>query len=163
MMKFIQSFINRVSSRTPRNPNEFVKKFMEDSDKERAQLEMIYKNNAILQVDPLKFVPSWFKFVNKNEQEYNNGYVLFFVQDKDDFTSNGMEKKLEFNNGKGFLKIDEFHGKDPVITIAKLIPETKDYLSLGIEMRKFIDTFYSFKERNPSILFNIRYLEDVKG
>ncbi|WP_375334363.1 hypothetical protein [Flagellimonas sp. C4] len=155
--------MNIFKGKEPRNPNEFVEKFIRDVTKERAQLEMIYKNRIILQVDSLKWVPSWFKLCDKNEKDYADGYVVFFVEDEKDHQANERHHLTKSDQDNGVLKMDEMHGEDPVVTIAKFLQSTKDHTVLAVEMRNFIDRFYSFEEENPNIMFNIRYLKGVEG
>ncbi len=147
----------------PRNPNEFVKKFIKDSKQERAQLEMIYKREIILQVDSLRFVPSWFKITDKKKENYKDGFVIFFTKDAQDFQKNYEKKYSRFFQDNDLVKIEEMHNEEPVITVAKFLESNDDHFILANEMKIFIDAFYLFKELNPSILFNIRYLTDVPG
>jgi hypothetical protein len=55
------------------------------------------------------------------------------------------------------------HNDKTVITVGKFLASIDNHLTLANEMKNFIDGFYSFKETNPSILFNIRYLTGVPG
>lgn len=141
----------------PSSPNEFVQKFIYDSKKSRVQLEMIYNKDIILQVDSLKFTTSWFKIVNIEPKDYQDGYVIFFLLDKEN-----LSKNLNFQNYKNseldMIKIEEMHGSTEVITFAKFI---KHNTNLAQHMREIINGVYSFKEQNPQILFNLRYLDDV--
>lgn len=123
---------------------------------------MIYQNEVILQVDPLHFVPSWFKITDKSKADFKNGYVLFFVKNTEDFTPSYAEEQLKSAEYGTFVKIEEMYEEQPVITIAKFIPKTENHIILANEMKKFIDRFYSFKERNPSILFNNPYLPNLE-
>lgn len=162
-MKLVNKFLSNFFKRKPRTPNEFVKKFVTDARKERAQLELIYNKEVIVQVDSLKFVPSWFKITNKSENVYTNGYVIFFVKEKKNYENNFKHKYLHNLKEFDLIKVNETHNNQDVITIGKFVPEIEDHISLAIEMKKFIDIFYSFNETNPSIIFNIRYLTDVPG
>lgn len=157
----ILKLISNLFRGSPWNPNEFVKKYVEDSHKERAQLEMIYEKEIILQVDSLKFVPSWFKVAKVDKDKYENGYVIFSVWNREgNFPAH---YKPDVRYGDDYLKIEELHGNTPVVTSAKFVDSTIDFMSLAIEMKKFIDNFYSFEEPDPSILFNIRYLKGMEG
>ena len=80
-MKILNYILNLFRSQ-PRSPNDFVKKFINESKFNRVQLEMIYQNRIILQVDSLKFVPSWFEITEVDSDFYKNGYVVFFILEK---------------------------------------------------------------------------------
>jgi hypothetical protein len=162
-MGILRSLMNVFSAGEPRNPNGFVKKFIKDSKEERAQLEMIYKRDVILQVDSLRFVPSWFKITDKTQESYKNGYVIFFTKDVEDFRKNFAKKYAQFSEKHDLVKIEETHNDQAVVTIGKFLVSADSHLPLANEMKNFIDKFYSFKEINPSILFNIRYLSGVPG
>lgn len=162
-MGILENLMRVFISAEPRNPNEFVKKFIKDSKQERAQLEMIYDRDIILQVDSLRFVPSWFKITDKKEEHFKNGYVIFFTKDVKDFQKGYAKKYSRFSQESDLIKIEEKHNDEAVITVAKFLESTDDHLILANEMKSFIDMFYLFKETNPSILFNIRYLTGVPG
>lgn len=159
--KITSFFLNK---RKPQNPNEFVRKFVKDSNAKRVQLEMIYDNKIILQVDALKFVSSWFKITSKNIEPFKDGFVIFFTTDKKEFQKVFSKKFTEFSKKeKEILKIEEFYEKKPVITLAKFVKKTENHIDLADEMRRFIDRFYFFEEANPSIIFNLRYIENYSG
>jgi len=162
-MNIIKYFINLIRNDTPKNPNEFVKKFIKDSKKERAQLELIYDDEIILQVDALNFVPSWFKITNKSAKDFKNGYVIFFSKNTEDFYGSHAERELNHLEKDDFIKIEETYDNLPVTTVAKFVSAIDNYLSLANEMKDFVNKFYRFKERDPSILFNIRYLPNLEG
>ncbi len=155
-------FIKNVLGILPKNPNQFVRKFIKDSKKSRVQLEMIYKQKNILQVDSLKFVPSWFKVAKVDSKPYKDGYVIFFILDKEN-----LEKNKSYQNyiqsGIEMIEIEELHGKSKIMTFAKFLSSDFDYFNIAKCMREVIESVYDFKEENPQILFNLRYLnnEDV--
>ena len=148
----------------PKNPNEFVKKFLKDSKKYRSQLQLIYENEMLLQVDPLKFVPSWFKVAKMIDQTmFNDGFVVFFVLDKKDIGRNKVYLNFMCTDNLDMVQIEEVHGETEVITFAHFIDQNTTYISLTLYLRKFIDSIYKFKESNPQIIFNIRYLKNYSG
>jgi len=152
------NFIKNILTRKPKKPTEFVQKFIRDSKKSRVQLEIIRDNEIILQVDSLKFTPSWFKVFDVDKIKYQNGFVIFFIIDRD-----GIEKNRIFINYKKsdliLIELDEMHGQTPIRTFAKFIAETDDSVLLGKEMKKIIDGIFDFTESDPQALFNLRYLK----
>lgn len=148
----------------PKNPNEFVKKFIKDSKKGRSQLQLIYFDKIILQVDPLKFVPSWFKVATKIDKgKYENGYVVFFVLDKVGIEKNKIYQKYKTADDLDMLEIEELHGETKVVTFAHFLKEDTSYLELATYLREVLDKTYVFKEKNPQLNFNIRYLNNYSG
>jgi len=124
---------------------------------------MIYKREVILQVDSLRFVPSWFKITDKDIEEYKNGYVIFFTKDVEKFQKGFTKKYSSFSKDNDLIKIEETHNHQNVVTVCKFLQKIDNHMTLANEMKNFIDGFYSFKEDNPSILFNIRYLTGIPG
>lgn len=155
-MSIFNNLINVFNPR-PRNPNDFVKKFIYESKNKRVQLELIYKNEIILQVDSLKFVTSWFKITDVDQKLYDGGYVIFFVLDKRSINKNPCYQNY-LKSGLNMIRIEETHKEDDIITFSYFLSKSSNYMDLSKYMRKVIDSVYIFKENNPQILFNIRYL-----
>ena len=152
------NFIKNILTRKPKNPTEFLQKFIRDSKKSRVQLEIIKDNEIILQVDSLKFSPSWFKIFDVDKIKYQNGFVIFFIVDRDGIENNTIYIKYEKSDLK-LIELDEMHGQTPIRTFAKFIEQTNDSVLLGKEMKKIIDGIFEFKETDPQAIFNLRYLE----
>ena len=128
-MRFWNSLLNSFTKK-PRNATEFIEKFIRDSKKCRVQLEILRDYEILIQTDALRFTPSWFKVFNINENEFKNGFVIFFID------------------------------KSPIRTFAKFIKETNDPVFLGKEMKKIIDGIFDSSESDPQALFNLRYIEE---
>lgn len=161
---YIINEIKKILGLYPKGPNEFVEKFVKESKHGRTQLQLIYNNNIIVQVDPLKFAPSWFKIAgNVDKKKYKNGYVAFFILDKFEIENNEIYQKYKKSDELQMIEIEEFHGETKVITFANFLDENVNYMDLSICLRKIIDETHSFKEKNPNINFNIRYLNNHPG
>ncbi|MFL0354810.1 hypothetical protein ACI5KZ_14675 [Xanthomarina sp. GH4-25] len=154
----IVNFIKNILTRKPKNPTEFVQKFIRDSKKSRVQLEIIRDNEIILQVDSLKFTQSWFKVFDVDKIKYQNGFVIFFIIDRNGIENNRAYIKYKKSDLK-LIELDEKHGQTPIRTFAKFIAETDDSVLLGKEMKKIIDGVFDFTESDPQALFNLRYLK----
>ena len=152
------NFIKNILTRKPKNPTEFVQKFIRDSKKSRVQLEIIRNNEIILQVDSLRFTPSWFKVFDVDKEKYKNGFVIFFIIDRDGIENNETYINYQKSDLK-LVELDEMHGQTPIRTFAKFIPETNNSVLLGKEMKKIIDGIFDFKESDPKAIFNLRYLK----
>ena len=153
------NYLKQIFGIYPKGPNEFVKKFINDSRKSRLQLEMIYNQNIILQVDSLKFTPSWFGIIDKDLKKYKNGFVVFFIIDKKDIDKSKIYKNYLNSNNLKMIEIEEVHGKTEILTFAHFLDKNVDYLVLSKYMRLVIDSVYKLPEQNPQILFNLRYLK----
>lgn len=151
------SYLKNLFGIYPKTPNEFVKKFLKESEKSRVQLEMIYNREIILQVDSLKFVPSWFKVADINPKEYKEGYVVFFILNRKDLEENDRYQRYKKSNLR-MIEIKEKHGQTDIVTFAQFLNKNSDYMDLAKYMRNVIDNVYVFREKNPPILFNLRYL-----
>ena len=151
-------YIKKFFTPYPKSPNEFVQNFLFESKYKRVQLELIYKNNILIQVDSLKFTPSWFKLVNLNSIEYSDGYVIFFLLDADGIKSNPVYEKISKSNIK-MIEIKEKHDKTDIITFSRFIKNTYAQKNLPKYMKEIIDSAYDFKEMNPQIKFNLRFIE----
>jgi len=141
----------------PRSSTEFVQKFIKDSKKSRVQFEIIENNEILIQVDSLRFTPSWFKVFDINKTEFENGFVIFFIIDQKKIEKDKryiLYKKSELN----LLEFDEMHGDTPIRTFARFIEETDDAIYLGKEMKTILDGIYSSNEQDPQALFNLRYI-----
>ncbi|MDA9970481.1 hypothetical protein N9E56_01460 [Flavobacteriaceae bacterium] len=145
----------------PRNPNDFVKKFINESKFNRVQLEMIYQNRIILQVDSLKFVPSWFEITEVDSDFYKNGYVVFFILEKTKIKENPSYQNYLKSKLK-MIEIQETQEANDIITFCFFLENYIDYVKMSNEMRKVVDNVYSFKDENPQILFNLRYI-NIQG
>ena len=148
-------------TRKPKSATEFIQKFIRDSKKSRVQLEIIRDNEILLQVDSLRFTPSWFKIFKVDKIKYQNGFVIFFIVDRD-----GIERSQRYVNYKNsdlkLNEMEEMHGETPIRTFTKFITETDDALFLGKEMKKIIDGIFKSTESDPQALFNLRYINEVK-
>ncbi|MCW8980209.1 MAG: hypothetical protein OQJ83_02385 [Altibacter sp.] len=152
------NFIKNILTRKPKNSTEFVQRFIRDSKKSRVQLEIIRNNEIILQVDSLKFTPSWFKIFDVDKIKYQNGFVIFFIIDRDGIENNRTYIKYKKSDLK-LIELDEMHGQTPIRTFAKFIEETDDSVFLGKEMKKIIDGIFEFTETDHQAIFNLRYLK----
>jgi len=157
-MKFWNSIKNIVAKK-PRSATEFIEKFIRDSKISRVQLEIIRNNEILVQTDSLKFTPSWFKLFNVDKNEFQDGFVIFFILDR-----NGIEKNQKFknyqNSSLNLLEHDEMYEQTPIRTFAKFIKKTDDAVYLGKEIKEIIDSILKAKEINPQALFNIRYIKE---
>jgi hypothetical protein len=140
----------------PRDITAFKYKFIQESNKCKVQLEIIYDNEILIHVDSLKFTPSWFKVFNVNRDEFENGFVIFFIIDRKEIETNTkymLYKKSELN----LEELDEMHGDTPIRTFAKFIKETDDPVFLGKEIKKILDVIFVPSEPNPQAIFNLNY------
>tara|TARA_R110002072_G_C7938584_1_gene532278 strand:+ start:1724 stop:2200 length:477 start_codon:yes stop_codon:yes gene_type:complete len=157
-MRFWNSLLNSFTKK-PRNATEFIEKFIRDSKKCRVQLEILRDYEILIQTDALRFTPSWFKVFNINENEFKNGFVIFFILDQ-----KGIEKNEKFirykNSNLDLVERNELIDKSPIRTFAKFIKETNDPVFLGKEMKKIIDGIFDSSESDPQALFNLRYIEE---
>ena len=149
-MKFIQEILSRI---TMRSPDKFIKKFLKDSLNKPVQLELFYQNTGLLQVQSLKYFPSWLEKGNVVDDKYENGYVIIVIVNKIDTqivenlrNLNMVKYEFQQSNSKKIISFLYFFEKD--VTSVKL----------GKYMRKVIDAVYKFQKKNPQILFNLRYL-----
>ena len=152
------NFLKNILTRKPKNPTEFVQKFIRDSQKSRVQLEIIRDNEIILQVDSLKFTPSWFKVFDVDKIKYQNGFVIFFIIDRVGIDNNRTYIKYKKSDLK-LMEMDEMLEQTPIRTFAKFIAETDDSVLLGKEMKKIINGIFDFTESDPQAIFNLRYLK----
>tara|TARA_B110000259_G_scaffold181016_1_gene222451 strand:- start:1377 stop:1856 length:480 start_codon:yes stop_codon:yes gene_type:complete len=159
-MKILNYILNLFRSQ-PRSPNDFVKKFINESKFNRVQLEMIYQNRIILQVDSLKFVPSWFEITEVDSDFYKNGYVVFFILEKTKIKENPSYQNYLKSKLK-MIEIQETQEANDIITFCFFLENSIDYVKMSNEMRKVVDNVYSFKDENPQILFNLRYI-NIQG
>jgi len=142
----------------PKNITAFIHKFIRESNKSRVQLEIIRDNEILIQVDSLKFTPFWFNVFNVDRNEFENGFVIFFIIDLEEIETNTkyiLYKKSELN----LEELDEMHGDTPIRTFAKFIKETHDPVFLGEEIKKILDVIFVPSEPNPQAIFNLRYIE----
>ena len=153
--------LNFTLKRTPKNPNEFVQKFMKDSKKSRVQLEIIRENEVLIQVDSLRYTPSWFKLFKIDPEEFKNGYAIFFILDQKELETNPKYIELK-KSDLDLLEYEEMLENTPIKTFVKFIKKTNDPIILGIEMKNIIDVIFKSNEKDPQALFNLRYL-DAKG
>ena len=152
----IQNFLRNFLK--PKSATGFVDKFIKDSSKRRVHLELIYKNDLILQVDPLKFLPSWFELFNVNQTNFKNGFVIFLVLDR-----KGIEKNKNYINyqesGIELMELDEMHGETPIRTFAKFVKWTNDPVLLGKEMRVILEGVFKSSIMEEQAIFNLRYIK----
>jgi hypothetical protein len=156
-MTFLNS-LNFALKRKPKSPTEFVKRYIQDSKKSRVQLEIIRDNEVLIQVDSLEFTPSWFKIFKVDLEKYKNGYVIFFILDQEEIDKN--PKYIQYKNSNlELIELEEMLDKTPIKTFAKFVKNTSDPIKLGKEMKEVIDAIFSSTEKDPEVLFNLRYLE----
>ncbi len=155
------NFIKNALTPKPRDVNGFLAKFIKDSKKSRVQFEIIRNNEILIQVDSLKFTPSWFKVFNVNEKEFENGFVIFFILDLKDIESN-EKYKLYRKSELQLLERNEMLEKTQIITFAKFIGKTEDPIYLGNEIKKIIDGIVVSNEIDSQALFNLRYIDESK-
>jgi hypothetical protein len=159
-MTFLNS-LNFAFKRKPKSPTEFVKRYIRDSKKSRVQLEIIRDNEVLIQVDYLEFTPSWFKVFKVDSEKYKNGYVIFFILDQEEIEKN-PKYILYKNSNLELMELEEMLDKTPIKTFAKFVKSTNDPIKLGKEMKEVIDSIFTSTEKDPEVLFNLRYL-DQKG
>lgn len=153
--------LNFTLKRTPKNPTEFVQKFIKDSKKSRVQLEIIRENEVLIQVDSLRYTPSWFKLFKIDPEEFKNGYAIFFILNHKELEQN--PKYIDFKKSNlELLEYEEMLENTPIKTFVKFIKKTNDPIKLGLEMKNIIDVIFKTNEKDPQALFNLRYL-DVQG
>ncbi|WPY97631.1 hypothetical protein [Christiangramia sp. OXR-203] len=153
--------LNFTLKRNPKNPTEFVQRFIQDCKKSRVQLEIIREDQVLIQVDSLRYTPSWFKIFKIDPEEFKNGYAIFFILDQEELGKN--QKYIELKKSDlELLEHDEMLENTPIKTFVKFIKQTNDPIKLGLEMKNIIDVIFKTNEKDPQALFNLRYL-DVQG
>ena len=60
------------------------------------------------------------------------------------------------------IEIQETQEANDIITFCFFLENSIDYVKMSNEMRKVVDNVYSFKDENPQILFNLRYI-NIQG
>ena len=156
-MAFWNNLISSLKHK-PRNPTEFIKKFINDSKKGRVQLEIIRDNEILIQVDSLQQTPSWFKLFKINREEFKNGFAIFFILDQENLDHNPKYIELKKSEIK-LLELNEMLDNIPIRTFVKFVESTNDPVKLGMEMKKVIDSFLKPKEHDPQAIFNLRYID----
>jgi hypothetical protein len=163
MKRFISQLILRLGLR-PKYPSDYILKYILLSKKKRSQLQLIHNNNILVQVDPLKFVPSWFNFVNDSFiSKYHDGHVVFFIIDK-----KGEENNIEYRNYKknkdfNMIEIEEKHGEAEIITIAKFFESNTDHIVITNFLKKIVDLIIMPENKSFDIFFQIQNLENMPG
>ncbi|KAB1071864.1 hypothetical protein F6U93_00005 [Tamlana haliotis] len=154
--------IAKLFNRKPKNPNEFVKSFIKQSKTQRVQLELIKDNEVILQVDSLKFTPSWFKLFNISNDKYQNGYVVFFVIDSEKLKTSDKYNRYKKSNLQLLELDEEIDDGTEIRTFAKFVKHTDDEITLGKIMKEILDVIIKTDENDPQALFVIREI-NVSG
>lgn len=151
--------LKAVFTKKPKNPTEFVEKFIRNSQKSRVQLEILTDNQTVLQVDSLRFSPSWFKLFNIEKDKFRNGFVIFFILDIENIEKSEKYRAVQ-HSGLKLLELDEMHDDIPVRTFAKFVKETTDAVYLGKQMKTILDVIHQTSESDPQALFNLRYINE---
>lgn len=156
-MSFLKYLTNFYSSNSvPKSANDFIKKFIKTSKKRYTFLHMIYRDEIILYVDSLKSTNTWFKLNQVDSKLYKDGYVVYFILEKNEIESNNIYQnylKSELN----LIEVEKTHSKKKVIMFSYFLSKSTDYMQLALCMKKIIDNVYKFKEPNPDILFSLKY------
>jgi len=148
----------KLFKRRPKTPNGFVRAFMKDSKKKWCQLELYYKGKVILQAESLKYVPIIMEHAKVNKKNYTNGFVVHFFIEQKDIPKGDIYRNYLLNKNK--LEMIEYEDKDlDIINYAYFFKKDVDPLDMADYMKKIIEATHIFKEINPQILFNIRYLK----
>ena len=152
----IGRIITNLFNRKPKGPNELVKSFIRQSKTQRVQLELIRENEVILQVDSLKFTPSWFKLFNISKEKYRNGYVVFFVIDSEKLKTSDKYNRYKKSDLKLLELNEEIDDGTAIKTFAKFVVHTDDEIALGKIMKEILDVIIKTDENDPQALFVIR-------
>lgn len=136
--------------------HEFIDKFMNDVSNRNVQMEIYYSERIILQVQSLKHVGFWFECDDLKKEKYKNGFIIFFF-----LKNKGLEKNIFYNN---FKKAKE---NLDMLTIDNLKQNIKYFLyffesdvgsqEVDAYIKKVIKNVYKLPEKEPKILFNLRY------
>mgnify|MGYP000545450861 CR=1 FL=1 len=155
-MNFFNNLFTSLTN--PKTPNGFVKKFLVESKRKYCQLELFYKEEIILQAESLRHVPIWMEWANVDKTIFHNGIVVHFFIQKKDLAESSIYKRYVLNKER--LNMIEFEDEElGIINFTYFFKSSADYMDIAIYMKKVIDNTLQFKENNPQILFNIRYLK----
>lgn len=151
--------LKKIFTKEPKNATEFLAKFIRDSKKGRVQFEVIRDNEILIQTDSLRYSDTWFDLFGTSKNEYRNGFVIFFIIDREGINENQQFVSYK-NSNLNLLELDEMIDKTPVRTFAKFIKETNDPVYLGKEIKKILDVIFKSNEKDPQALFNLRYINE---
>lgn len=85
-------------SKIERPESVLLEKFINLTDKnEIYQMEIYYNDIVIMELQPLKFIKSWYKKSNINK-EFNDGYILFLWINNNQIQKNNWYKNIKENN-----------------------------------------------------------------
>lgn len=163
MKLFISQLILRLGLR-PSYPSDSILKYVLLSKKKRTQLQLIHDNIILVQVEPLKFVPSWFKFVNDSfKNKYFEGHVVFFIIDKKGIENNVNYQNYKKCNSLKMIEIEEKYGETEGITFAKFFKKNTDHIAITNFLKKIINQVFITENKSFDIYFQIQNLENMGG
>ena len=151
------SLLNKIIQRFKKStPDSFINKFLKESKVKNVQMELYFNERVLLQIDSLKNVPVWIERGKVNEDNYKNGFILFFFINK--------RKKEKYNECKRILDTSdlnmiEFEGKLNFIFMHFFDKNVKS-IELNAFLRKVINIVYQLPTENTKIGFNLRYLKN---
>ncbi len=156
----IEYLRNLFSFKKKGTSNDYVYLFVKDCKKKHVQLELYYKDKPILIVESLIHVPIWMEWAKVDQSNFRGGYVIHFFISKKSINENPIY--LNYLEKKDNLEMIEYFDEEHnLVDFLYFMEEGVEPIELAQKMREIIDGVYRFKEENPQILFNLRYLKQI--
>ncbi|WP_298352622.1 hypothetical protein [uncultured Dokdonia sp.] len=154
-MNIFKIFYHKYLIKKPRNPKESFAKFLFESRNNHKTLLLKYNGKILIQIDSLREHLFWFEKAKINEAYYKNGYVLFAKAKTDIQDANPLSERFANAPEGKFIIIEKIRNSKKHTEIAQFIANDIKPFELSLEVKEFIETFYSFDEVNPKITFEL--------